>query len=143
MSSKSRRNRAKLGARAAMVTTHQYSGPIPPASQLAQYGQIREDFPDRILKLAESNALHRQGLEARVVFGNLDAQKRGQWFAFILSLVVIGVGAWLVYNGKTSTGLWVIFGDVLILAGVFIGVRWIQKKERSARRDELQVRTAT
>lgn len=88
--------------------------------------------------MAERNAVHRQELEKTVVHGNVAAQKLGQIFAFILALVVMGAGAWLVHEGKTTLGLWIMLGDVTALAAVFLGARWMQKREREQRRRELE-----
>jgi uncharacterized membrane protein len=115
-----------------------YSGPLPPSEQLAQYDAIVPGLADRVVKMAESNASHRQTMEASVVEGNVAAQARGQWFAFILALAVLSVGGWLVHEGKTEIGLWVILGDVITLAVVFIGGRLMAKQERAERRRELQ-----
>ena len=115
-----------------------FSGPIPPASELAYYEQIIPGLADRIVGMAESNATHRQGMEKAVVVGNIAAQKRGQVFAFILALIVVIVGTVLVYQGKTNAGLWLILGDIVALAAVFLGGKFLQKKERSARRSELE-----
>ena len=77
-------------------------------------------------------------MEKAVVVGNIAAQKRGQVFAFILALIVVIVGTVLVYQGKTNAGLWLILGDIVALAAVFLGGKFLQKKERSARRSELE-----
>jgi len=118
-------------------TAMSYSGPLPTAAQLRQYEEILPGLADRIVAMAERNAAHRQSLEATVVKGNTNAQRRGQWFAFVLAFGIVCVGAWLVYVGRTSVGLWLIMADVLALAAVFLGGRWLAKKEREKRRQDM------
>lgn len=69
-------------------------------------------------------------IEDKVITGNVASQGRGQWFGFILGMSVVWTGCWLVAHDKVSHGLWTVFGGVVTLAGTFLGVRWIQKKER-------------
>jgi len=91
---------------------------------------------DRIVKMAEANAAHRQALERSVVEGNVAAQRRGQVLAFTLALVVAGIGGFLVFSEKTTIGLWLILGDLLSLAAVFVTGKVLQWREREARRRE-------
>jgi uncharacterized membrane protein len=37
-----------------------YEGPIPPAHEFEAYGRVLPDGPERILKMAEQQSLHRQ-----------------------------------------------------------------------------------
>ncbi len=138
MSNLKRREREPVVLRQQASSVTYTSGPIPSASELARYETTHPGLADRIMRMAEDQAQHRQGLEKAVVVGNLKAQTLGQWFAFILSLVVIVAGVWLVLLGKTSLGVWFILGDVLVIAGVFIGAKLIQRGERKQRRQELE-----
>lgn len=115
-----------------------HAGPLPPASELERYEALLPGLADRIVRMAESNAGHRQGLERAVVDGNLRAQTRGQVFAFALSLCVLGAGVWLVAADKTTIGLWLILGDLAALAAVFITGRVLQQRERRERRLQLE-----
>lgn len=134
---RNRANRAIATFVHAQSTSIQIS-PIPTADQLARYGEVRDDFPDRIMRMAENNQAHRHQLESRVVGGNVRAQLLGQIFAFVISLALIGLGSWLVANDKTCIGLWLIFGDVGTVAAIFIGGKLFQGKERRDRRRELE-----
>lgn len=134
------RGRRERGQRAVVAQHTQvtYSGPIPPAAQFAQYEQVCPGAADRLLRMAEGQQAHRQHLEAAVVGGNLKAQTRGAWFAFVLALGVLGLGGWLIVHGQVSIGLWLILTDVVALAGVFFTGRWLQSRERKQRRQELE-----
>jgi len=77
-----------------------YSGPLPPATEFAQYEQILNGAAQRILTLAEKEAEHRHIAEDKL----LNSLERGQLFAFILivlSLVVMIIG--IVFNVPLAT----------------------------------------
>ncbi len=123
-----------LVSQRSIQTTSTTQGPIPSGAELQRYESVMPGAADRIFKMAETNQTHRHAIEAKVVDGNVTSQARGQLFAFILSLVIVAAGGVLLYLGKTSTGLWLILGDVSVIATVFIGGKLIQRKERAERR---------
>lgn len=47
--------------------------------------------------------------------------KRGQWFAFIITLFSISGGMWLLSMDKPVTGVSTILGALVVLGGTFIG----------------------
>ena len=100
------------------------------------YESVLPGAAERLFKMAEANQAHRHAMEPAVVNGNVSSQTRGQVFAFVLSLVIVAVGSVMLFLGKTSAGLWLILGDVGVIATVFIGARLIQRKEREQRRIE-------
>ena len=76
-----------------------FSGPIPPPSYLARYNEVVPQGADRILAMAERQSKHRELLEAQVIAGNLRSQSRGSVFAFIIALVAIIGGMFLIEEG--------------------------------------------
>jgi uncharacterized membrane protein len=68
-----------------------YSGPLPPANQFAEYEHTLPGAADRILALAEKEAEHRHQNEDAVVNKSMSLGGRGQLFAFILSLISMGI----------------------------------------------------
>ncbi|MGQ0552725.1 MAG: DUF2335 domain-containing protein [Planctomycetota bacterium] len=110
-----------------------YSGPIPSAAELERYHAIDATLTDRILRMAESNAQHRQSIERAIVTGGLRAQARGQTYAFSLALITLGVGVWLVFTNQTALGLWLILGNLVALAAVFVTAHVAQARERRER----------
>ncbi len=103
---------------------------------LAKYNECVPNGAERILALAENQAKHRQGLEGAVVHGNIRSETRGQVFAFILGLLTIGGGFWLIANGKDAYGIAAIITAFATLAGVFIYGRRQQARERERKRQE-------
>jgi uncharacterized membrane protein len=108
----------------------EFSGPLPPPSLLEKYNDIIPNGAERIMAMAEKQGAHREYLEARVIDGNVANQTRGSWFAFILSLVAIVGGLWLIGQGKSGEGLAAIITSIGGLAGVFLYSKHEQKKER-------------
>jgi uncharacterized membrane protein len=80
--------------------------------------------------MAERQSAHREALESKVVNANASSQKMGSTYAFILSLVAVVGGVWLIHDGKSVTGLATILADLAALAGVFVVSRSKQAKER-------------
>ena len=117
-----------------------FSGPLPPPHLLAEYNEIIPNGAERILAMAERQRSHREGLEADVVRGNVAAQTRGSYFAFILGLVALVGGMLLIYVGKSVSGLVAIISAVTGLGGVFVYNKIEQKRERIEKANALQTR---
>ncbi len=92
------------------------------------------------MTMAERQSEHREKLEARVVNGNVASQTRGSYFAFILALVAIVGGFYLILKGKDTSGLVAIIGSLASLLGVFILSKREQKSERVEKSTALQQR---
>ncbi len=48
------------------------------------------------------------------------ARARGQWMAFLVALVIIIGGIWLIYKGKQWEGLVAVLTPLATLVGIFI-----------------------
>ena len=107
-----------------------FSGPLPPPAILAAYNQIIPNAADRILAMAERQSAHREALEARVVEGNLASQRRGSYFAFLIMLVAILGGLYVLSRGMSLGGLTTIIVATGGQLGVFIYSRREQRRER-------------
>lgn len=107
-----------------------FSGPVPPPSLLARYNDAIPDGAERILAMAERQSKHRELLEAQVVAGNLQSQRWGSWFAFILAFTAIVGGIFLIYSGRDASGLATLISALVGLATVFFYSRNKQNKER-------------
>ena len=60
-----------------------FQGPLPPPEAFAAYNHILPGAADRILKMAEKQAGHRQTLERRALFGDLIKAMMGTVLAYI------------------------------------------------------------
>lgn len=117
-----------------------FAGPLPPPGLLAKYNEVVPNGAERIFAMAERQSAHRESMEAQVVTGNLARQREGAWFAFILALLVIGGGIFLLYNGRNVAGLVAILSPLAVLAGVFVYAKRDQRKERDEKATALETR---
>jgi uncharacterized membrane protein len=129
-----------LIVRKEVKTAISFAGPIPPPNLLAQYNEIIPNGADRILAMAERQSSHREAMESAVVRGNLAAQQRGTIFAFIIAMTAILGGIWLIYIGKSTSGLVAIIGPLVSLATAFIVSKYEQRKERETKAVALATR---
>lgn len=107
-----------------------FTGPIPPPEALAAYDQICPGAADRIIGMAERQATHRQSLEKTAIQGNVSHAKLGQIFGFILGMVALLGGIYLLATGKSAEGYATVLGTLGTLAGIFVYGRRRQEQER-------------
>ena len=129
---KARRTTAELTVRR---IEFEFSGPLPPPQFLKGYNDAFAGCAERVVAMAERQSVHRQQLEKTVVEGNRAAQSRGQWFAFILALVVVSDGAYLLATGKSLEG----FSAIILAGGSIVStLMWTRKEQRKEREDKLR-----
>lgn len=121
---------ATFEIQASRESTVSFSGPLPPPEILHSYNVVVPGAAERIVAMADRQSVHRQDLEKIVVKGNSRQQAFGTVTAFLLSLMVVAAGTFLIYNDKDVTGFWLIVADLAALAGVFVYGRRSQSKER-------------
>jgi uncharacterized membrane protein len=88
--------------------------------------------------MAESQAMHRQTIERAVIEGNIKAQSRAQRYGLIIILSVVGIGAWLMSQGKDAYGFGAIVGSLGTLIGVFMWGRYRQERERKEKAQQFE-----
>lgn len=103
-----------------MKVEKRYSGPLPPAEDFAMYEKTVVGAGDRILKMAEAQSLHRQNIETKAIDAKISDVKRAQFLAFIIAIVVLVGGMFLIFSGKDITGLAVVIGTLTSFVGVYI-----------------------
>jgi len=81
-----------------------YSGPIPSAAEMAKYEELSPGAASRLIRLMEQQAQHRQDLEAIVIRRNLQDQRLGVIFAFIIVISSLIVATICVYWGHVVVG---------------------------------------
>lgn len=112
-----------------VIRSMHFVGPLPPPEQLGEYEKVLPGAADRIIKMAEDQATHRQKIESLVVKSNSRDSLLGIICAFILGLTVIGGGIYLALQGH-SYGSWLSIGGFVGLAGVFVYGTNSNRKER-------------
>jgi uncharacterized membrane protein len=127
----------------AAIAISRFSGPLPPPEALAQYEQILTGSANRIIRMAEQQATHRQGIEAISIGSNATVQKWGLACAFVIAMTAIGGGIWLSSKGMSGTGLTSIISALVALVGVFVYGKSGQKKELAKKSNELTLTPPT
>ena len=93
-----------------------FVGQLPHPDHYAAYEHTLTGAADRILGLTERQSAHRQAQEALELRAGLEARARGQWFAFIIAIVSLGLGAYLAASGMSTVGGVVLFVALAELA---------------------------
>lgn len=97
----------------------QYQGPLPPPAMMEEYARLIPNAPERLMSLLEQQTAHRISMESTLITSRIALTKRGQWFAFFLSIffgvitVVLALSGHPVVSGSigvtTIVGLAVVF----------------------------------
>lgn len=90
-----------------------FHGPIPDPEVLAQYDRIVPGAADRILKMAEEQSAHRRDMEKQLVTSNTQNEKRGMYFAFVITIVFVLLSGFLIYHDKVIAG-YLTLGSVIV-----------------------------
>jgi len=97
-----------------------FSGPLPPPATLKAYGEVRSDYPERIMAMAEKEAAHRQEIAVRVQAASERRGATGLWtgaFIAVLGLVIAGL---LINDGHEAAGVILGSFDLVGLVAVFV-----------------------
>lgn len=103
-----------------IIHQQQFSGPLPPPSVLSGYESAGEGFANRVIALAEKQQAHRHQLEDKSVEAAINAEKRGQHYALIVSVLIILGSLYLIATGKEISGTILAGGTLTGLAYIFI-----------------------
>lgn len=121
--------------------THEqhYSGPIPPASELAKYEQACAGAANRIIAMAEKQEEHRHSLESAVVTSNVRNERLGMHYACGLTVGLMLLGAILIFTGKETAGYFAVFGPVVFQSGNFVYHKTRERRISKPKQDESKV----
>jgi uncharacterized membrane protein len=136
MQNSKKRNNSSLAApksiptrRKSQIVSAKFSGPIPPPDLLIKYEDATHGAASRIIAMAERQAKHRQNLETAIIHSSIRNEKTGMWLAFILTLVLVLIGAILIMNSKDVIGYITLFAPVLFQAGNYVYWRYEENKK--------------
>lgn len=126
-----RRNLAASKSNEIITQTFSYSGPIPPPQALQQYEHIFPGAAERILKMAENQAAHRQALENKLVDSNIGNSRRGQYFGLIIGMT--GLIATVIFALLGHTILAGAIGtiDLVSLVAIFVYGSELKKRDQA------------
>lgn len=108
--------------------------PLPPPEEFRKYEAVLSGAADRILSMTERQASHRQLMENKnfeLEAKTLDIRKndlisvrsietRGQIFGLIIAIIIILIGALLIYSGHDTAGTLIMISCLVGLATVFV-----------------------
>lgn len=106
-----------------------HSGPLPSPRTLKKYDEIIPNGAERIFSVFEKQSDHRMSLEKTVVKGQINQSLLGQIFGFIIAIVFLIAGIYLVINGHETAGISVFGFDIVGLTAVFVIGKRSQKKK--------------
>jgi uncharacterized membrane protein len=115
------------------ITATSTSGPVPPAELLAGYNREVPDGANRLFTLVEQQSQHRQELENRIIETQNAVTVRGQWFAFVLVLLLTCVAAYFGYHGQDWLAGTIFTTTIAGVATVFLAGRHAQKRNLDAK----------
>ena len=122
-----------------MEASFSWSAPLPPPDLLKQYNEVFPGCAERIVAMAESQSSHRQQVEGKVVGGNVSSQKTGLWLGFVLALIVILSGTWLVYTGHLAWGAAFTGFPLVSLVSVFVFGKRQQIRQLESHQGNIQM----
>lgn len=118
---------------AAAVSVSTFAGPLPPPEILKEYNDAVPDAAERILKMAENQAAHRQQLESKVVTSDIWKSYAGVIGAFVIVIAAV-VTAGVVAPHAGWQGAVAIAGPTMgAIAGAFIYGTNSRRQERANR----------
>ena len=106
-----------------------YSGPIPDPDSLAKYNQIQPGFAERIIKMAEEEALHRRADENRIIKNSTQMAVTGIVFAFVSVIMFGGIIVYAISQQSNVAALSTVIAALASLAGIFVFFRNKMKKQ--------------
>ncbi|EHJ4142253.1 DUF2335 domain-containing protein [Escherichia fergusonii] len=104
----------------AIVRKSSFSGPLPPPSMLREYNEIVDNGAERIMVRSEKEQAHRHSMEYMAMSGAIYKDKRGQWMAFTVTIIILAIATLFAWNGDTVFAGTLITVDLIGLASVFI-----------------------
>lgn len=115
-------------------TSITWQGPIPPPEILRQYDGINPGTAERIIRLVEGQAEHRQKLESQVIAADVRHAHLGLWLGCVVSVVALGAAVACAALGATVSAAIIGGGDIVALAGIFVYGSYSRRSEREKRR---------
>ena len=104
----------------AMLTLEMHYGPIPHPEILKKYDELDPGAAKLIIENGVNESVHRRDMEKRLLEKKINDKKRGQYLGFLIGLVVIVAGTYLIYANHPITGTLLSGTSLLGLVGSFL-----------------------
>lgn len=79
-----------------------YQGPIPPPAIMEGYKNLDPSFPERIMQEFEKNSEHIRTMQETAQNADIENDKRGQYMAFFLTLLLLAIITFSLYLGNMT-----------------------------------------
>lgn len=96
------------------------SSPFPPPAEMEAYEKLRPGFMDALVQAYSDQVHTRLEAEKKIVDAEIRLSHRGQIFAFVLLILILGSGIALICLGMDVKGFVLILGSALSIAALFI-----------------------
>jgi uncharacterized membrane protein len=110
-----------------------FSGPLPHPTVLEGYEKTLPGAAERVIKMAENQAAHRQGIEKVVINSDSRNATLGVIFAFIIAMTGLVFAYRLVMAGHGAEGTVIGALDLGALVGIFVYGTNVRAAERQGR----------
>lgn len=109
------------------------TSPVPPAELLDGYNRAIPDGANRLFTLVENQSAHRQKLESETITIQNRVTVRGQYFAFVLALLLTAVAGYFGYCGQEWLAGTIFTTTIAGVAALFLAGRQAQKRNLDAK----------
>lgn len=96
-----------------------YQGDLPHPDILKGYNELYPEAAKKIIDNGISETEHRRKMEEKYLNGNISAHKLGQIFGFIVALVIVLSGVFLIFTGHGISGTLLTGTTAVALIGLF------------------------
>lgn len=120
---------SRVAIRVVRMERRYHKGPLPAPETLREYDEIVPGSAKQIMGQGKEQSTHRMKLESMAVEAAVANSKRGQWFGFIIAILVIASGVFLIYGDKDVAGLMLALPGLAALVGTFIYSQRRQREE--------------
>lgn len=125
-----------------------YRGIIPPPNAMEGYEKVCSGAADRILAMAENDLKHKHEIEIKeqasivecrnkVLNSEISNFKRGKYFGFIIILIALIGGFYLVLNNQKIGGYVTLVSTVFLYFGAVMYRNKIEKQNKSFEEEEV------
>ncbi|MCS4488388.1 DUF2335 domain-containing protein [Streptococcus sciuri] len=98
-----------------------YQGDMPHPDILKGYNQLYPKAAEMIIQNGIRESEHRRKMEERYLAGNLRSHQLGQFLGFIIALVIVAGGVFLIYKNHPITGTLLSGTTAVGVVGLFTG----------------------
>lgn len=112
---------------ASVISIKNHSGPLPDPESLIEYDKVITNGADRIMAMAEAEQSFRHKQHSNIANRTLNQSSTGQKLGFILALLLILGGLFLIYTGKSLEGMASVLVPAAAIATAFLKNQFIRK----------------